>query len=66
VEAVRKLKFPNNSNIQKDGNMAKEYQVKAVVKAIERLQEEKHKEVKSDGNTESEKVKTKEKKYGEK
>jgi hypothetical protein len=31
-------------NIQKDGNMAKEYQVKAVVKAIEKLQGEKPKE----------------------
>jgi hypothetical protein len=28
-------------NIQKDGNMAKEYQVKAVIKAIEKLKKEK-------------------------
>jgi CRP-like cAMP-binding protein len=28
-------------NIQKDGNMAKEYQVKAVMRAIERLKAEK-------------------------
>jgi hypothetical protein len=27
-------------NIQKDGNMAKEYQVKAVIKAITKLEEE--------------------------
>jgi hypothetical protein len=27
-------------NIQKDGNMAKEYQVKAVVNAINRIEEE--------------------------
>jgi hypothetical protein len=44
-------------NIQKDGNMAKEYQVKAVVNAIEKLHEEKHKEIKRDENTESEKPK---------
>ena len=30
-------------NIQKDGSMAKEYQVKAVVKAIEKLQLENNK-----------------------
>ncbi|GHT77695.1 hypothetical protein FACS1894130_02880 [Spirochaetia bacterium] len=30
-------------NIQKDGNMAKEYQVKAVVNAIEKLQLENNK-----------------------
>ncbi|MDR2048001.1 MAG: hypothetical protein LBP69_00955 [Treponema sp.] len=39
-------------NIQKDGNMAKEYQVRAVIKAIEKLEEEK--------------VETKERKHGKK
>jgi hypothetical protein len=29
-------------NIQKDGNMAKEYQVKAVIRAITKLEEEKN------------------------
>ena len=31
--------------MQKDGNMAKEYQVKVVVKAIEKLKEDKCKEI---------------------
>jgi hypothetical protein len=53
-------------NIQKDGNMAKKYQVKAVIKAIEKLKEEKHKEIKRDENINPGKAKTREKKYGKK
>jgi hypothetical protein len=33
-------------NIQKDGNMAKEYQVKSVVSALEKLEKEKNKQLK--------------------
>jgi CRP-like cAMP-binding protein len=35
-------------NIQKDGNMAKEYQVKSVAQTIERLEKEKDKKLKRD------------------
>jgi hypothetical protein len=52
-------------NIQRDGNMAKEYQVKAVIKAIEKLKEE-DKEISRDGNVKPGKAKTKEKKHGKK
>jgi hypothetical protein len=52
-------------NIQKDGNRAKEYQVKAVVKAIKKLKQE-DKKIRQDGNMKAEKTKIKEKKYGEK
>jgi hypothetical protein len=52
-------------NIQRDGNMAKEYQVKAVIKAIEKLKGE-DKEISRDGNMKPEKAKTREKKHGKK
>jgi hypothetical protein len=52
-------------NIQRDGNMTKAYQVKAVIKAIEKIKEE-NKEISRDGNVKSGKAKTKEKKHGKK
>jgi hypothetical protein len=45
-------------NIQKDGNMAKEYQVKSVIRAIEKLEKEKNKQI--------EQNKSKEEKHGKK
>ncbi|MDR0642723.1 MAG: hypothetical protein LBG07_09720 [Treponema sp.] len=53
-------------NIQKDGNMAKEYQVKVVVKAIEKIKEDKYKEIKRDENIKPEKAKPRENKHGKK
>jgi hypothetical protein len=50
-------------NIQRDGNMAKEYQVKAVVAAIEKIEEEKNKK---DEKTKPEKNNAKEKRNGKK
>jgi hypothetical protein len=53
-------------NIQKDGNMAKEYQVKAVAQAIEKLEREKNEQNKNNEKIIPEKNKLKEKKYGKK
>jgi hypothetical protein len=51
-------------NIQKDGNMAKEYQVKAVLKAIEKLKDERSKEIKKEKKMEPGKNKLEEKRNG--
>ena len=53
-------------NIQKDGNMAKEYQVKAVITAIEKLKTDKTGQLKKDDEIKPVKNKTKGKKHGRK
>jgi hypothetical protein len=52
--------------IQKDGNMAKEYQVKIVVKAIKKIEEDDNAENRQNENIKPEKTKTREKKHGKK
>jgi hypothetical protein len=53
-------------NIQKDGNMAKEYQVKIVIKAIKKIEDDDNAENRQNENIKPERTKTGEKKHGKK